>query len=211
VRESKHLAVLKSFSFCLDPPLLQVVVDELQLDVKQLKQDKVHLQAEVQQLRTQQSAILARLAALEQQQSSGQKYDHCSSFNHRHDSCNSFEQDYSYGYNQDDFDDYDYGDHADAYSSGCNTSYYNRQFSNPYHHSSTPNKPAPLAPHHHPFTPLPGLQVNQGAPRCIPIHPKKNANIASSSAIEKDKLTTPEIVFAKYHKLAVVSRAPTKQ
>jgi len=30
-----------------------------------------------------------------------------------------------------------------------------------------------------------------------------------SSAIEKEKLTTPEIVFAKYHKLAVVSRAPT--
>ena len=45
--------------------------------------------------------------------------------------------------------------------------------------------------------------------KCNPVKPKKNANNLPSAAIIKEALISPSQAFAKYHKLLVVSKAPT--
>ncbi len=47
------------------------------------------------------------------------------------------------------------------------------------------------------------------APRCLPIKPKRKAEVFSSSMIEKSRLTNPHTVIMKYDHYRTVSRVPT--
>ena len=63
---------------------------------------------------------------------------------------------------------------------------------------------APLYPSSVPAPPQRGQP-----PRCLPILPKKNANVLSSSAIDKMKLSAPAQIISKYSKLCIESKAST--
>ena len=52
------------------------MVDELQMEVKQLKEDNAYLQREVRYLRNQQCTIFGQLAALEQHQTFRDEHSH---------------------------------------------------------------------------------------------------------------------------------------
>ena len=63
---------------------------------------------------------------------------------------------------------------------------------------------------HHQFQlPSPLQHQSDSDAKCNLIKPKKNANILSSTLIKKDSLLSQTQAFAKYHKLVVVSKAPT--
>ena len=76
---------------------------------------------------------------------------------------------------------------------------------------STPRRPRLSESLYNPQNSFPTTQHQRStsAPNCNVIRPKKNANILAGNTINKNKLIPLVQASAKYHKLIVVSKAPT--
>ena len=88
------------------------------------------------------------------------------------------------------------------------------QYPNRSHHSLSPYqlysnaRPMYENPPQYPSS-VPAPPPRGQPAHCLPICPKKNANVLALSAIDKTKLAPPSQIVAKYSKLCIESKAPT--